>query len=619
MSIFEEAEICQFSMDLLESVGSADASCSDTGWTKDMITKMMSSEPPKLAFNGESRYLTSLWVFGNREDLSRSESTQSANTSGGCELRADNIAPHTQKLQDKIKAALKLLTFREQHILVQFWSPQAIGKHQQLTTISQPFGLGVIDERLYSYRRDSERKLYVVDNNHKEEDLSPPVRVYRRGLPEWTTDLTNYLPKHFPQQEFALQCNLHGYLALPVLDSSTGSCLGVLELLTSSKYKSYAFEVRQVFSALKTTDLTTTQAFDRPTLYVHNELMNNELEKIFTILKVVCEIHRLPLAQTWTMSPFSSFASHEQMLKTSCNSYDRRCLGKTCLSTAALPFHVQDLGLWPFRKACKELHLDKSCSFVGQALFSRGSCFCEDVTKLSEEEYPLVHYAHINGLTSCFAIYLHSVESNGDYVLEFFLPLNMEDGRHVQILNLVHTLKHYIKIASGFELGDKSPIQVVGPLMDLSSNIDPDIISTSLCTVDDVATDSSYENPRVTRSNLAVLDECSSTKVNSEKRYVASTDLGKRKKRKRGLDTMLKVKATYGEDIEKFRFPISLGLWKLKIEVAKRFNLNSKMICLKYWDEDNDFILFSGNEDFEYAKVASGGNNRINLICELSS
>ncbi|GJV43095.1 NIN-like protein [Tanacetum coccineum] len=194
--------------------------------------------------------------------------------------------------------------------------------------------------------------------------------------------------------------------------------------------------------------------------------MNSELEKILSILRVACEIHRLPLAQTWAISPFSSFASHEHILKMSCNSFDSRCLGKTCLSTAALPFHVQDLGLWPFRKACKELHLDKSCSFVGQALFSRGSCFCKDVTKLSAEEYPLVHYAHINGLTSCFAIYLHSLESNADYVLEFFLPLNIEDGRHVQ--NLVQTLKQHVEMASVFELGDKSPIQVVGPSREAS-------------------------------------------------------------------------------------------------------------------------------------------------------
>lgn len=228
--------------------------------------------------------------------------------------------------------------------------------------------------------------------------------------------------------------------------------------------------------------LTLTYAFDTQ---VRNENMNSELEKILSILRVVCEIHRLPLAQTWAISPFSSVASHEQILQMSCNSFNSRCLGKTCLSTAALPFHVQDLGLWPLRKACKELHLDKSCSFVGKVLFSRGSYFCEDVTKLSEEEYPLVHYAHINGITSCFAIYLHSVESNVDYVLEFFLPLNIEEGRHVQ--NLVQTLKQHIEMASVFELGDTSLIQVVGPSREAISlflNTDPQstIISSTITT-----------------------------------------------------------------------------------------------------------------------------------------
>ena len=142
------------------------------------------------------------------------------------------------------------------------------------------------------------------------------------------------------------------------------------------------------------------------------------------------------------------------------------------MSTAALPYYVQDLRLWSFRKACKEQHLDKSSGFVGRALLSHGSCFCEDVTKLSREEYPLVHYALMSGLSSCFAIFLHSIESNNDYVLEFFLPLNIEDGRHVQ--NLVCTLKHSIEIASGFELGDN--VQVFGPSIEASSvfsNTDP--------------------------------------------------------------------------------------------------------------------------------------------------
>ncbi|GKA99090.1 hypothetical protein Tco_0827027, partial [Tanacetum coccineum] len=42
----------------------------------------------------------------------------------------------------------------------------------------------------------------------------------------------------------------------------------------------------------------------------------------------------------------------------------------------------------------------------------------------------------------------------------------------------------------------------------------------------------------------------------------------------------------------------------------------SQMIRLKYLDEDNDLILFSSNDDMEFAKITSGDNNRINLICE---
>lgn len=154
-------------------------------------------------------------------------------------------------MQDKIKSALKLLTFREPRVLVQFWSPRVIGKHQLLTTIDQPFGLGVIDEGLCSYRRDSERNPFVVEKDPEEEDRSPPARVFRRGLPEWTPDITNYNPKDFPLYKSAISCNLHGYLALPVVDPTTGLCVGVLELLMSSKYTSFAFEVQQVHRALK--------------------------------------------------------------------------------------------------------------------------------------------------------------------------------------------------------------------------------------------------------------------------------------------------------------------------------------------------------------------------------
>jgi hypothetical protein len=146
------------------------------------------------------------------------------------------------------------LTFREQHVIVQFWSPAHVvgsNNHQVLTTMDQPFGLGVITEQLTSYRKESHHNLYVVDNDHEEEELSPPARVFRRRLPEWTLDVANYSSKQFPQKDSAIRRDLHGYLALPVVDLFTSSCVGVLEILTSSKYISYAHEIQQVQSALK--------------------------------------------------------------------------------------------------------------------------------------------------------------------------------------------------------------------------------------------------------------------------------------------------------------------------------------------------------------------------------
>ena len=72
-------------------------------------------------------------------------------------------------------------------------------------------------------------------------------------MPEWTSDLSNYLPEDFPQQEYAIHdCNLHGYLALPVFDKTAeGLCVGVLEFLRSSEHKSFAYEVEQVHDALE--------------------------------------------------------------------------------------------------------------------------------------------------------------------------------------------------------------------------------------------------------------------------------------------------------------------------------------------------------------------------------
>ncbi|KAM0059664.1 hypothetical protein Hdeb2414_s0005g00183891 [Helianthus debilis subsp. tardiflorus] len=84
----------------------------------DMLMGEIYAEPQRLMFSSESRYLNPLWVSGNEH--------RSNSTTIGLELGAANIDPNDQKIvkiQDKIEAALKVVMFREQHVLVQFWCP----------------------------------------------------------------------------------------------------------------------------------------------------------------------------------------------------------------------------------------------------------------------------------------------------------------------------------------------------------------------------------------------------------------------------------------------------------------------------------------------------------------
>ncbi|KAD5317317.1 hypothetical protein E3N88_17263 [Mikania micrantha] len=578
-----------------------------------MLWNKISLEQPTVPVSGVSRYLIPLWVSGNEEPRdgpcqSDSSSSQLIITDTGFQLQKMNLFPYHQvSVSCKIRAVLKLLTFREQHVIVQFWSPREVGKLQLLTTIDQPFGVGVASEALCFYRRDSEHNAFLVDKDH-EEDLSPPARVFRRGLPEWTPNLNNYKTKDFPQLDCAIRCGLHGYLALPVFDSSTGLCVGVLELLTSVKYTSYAFEVQQVHKALKVEHLSSPEVFDHPIPKALYECKQIELDKIFVILKNVCDIRNLPLAQAWTVSPSSSFVSNNKVIEKTCSSFDTRCIGKVCMSSANLPFHVRDMGMWHFRKACREQHLDKHSAFVGKALLARGSCYVENVSELSEEEYPLVHNARMSGLTGCFVVFLHSVESDVDYVMEFFLPLDIKGSPHV--LNLVQTLKHTVKTASGFELGDLSSIKVVGPPVDVS------VIKTDSSDSESFVTDNSEPEYANVRDQWPLTNDCIEEicdNFTAEKSSLSKQN----RKRKRYLDTTLSiskvmVNATFNKSMEQFMFPLFHGLSKLKNKVARRFMLEGQKLRLKYIDEDDDLILICCDDDLKFALDAPGN---MNLIC----
>ncbi|PWA90149.1 NIN-like protein [Artemisia annua] len=385
-------------------------------------------------------------------------------------VEPSTIDPHT--IKERITSALKEFRFRDKGVLVQFWSPVAVRNRWLLTAWDQPFGIGGADEGLYSFRFKSELHAIVVDVEDIEE-LRPPGRVYSQKLPEWSLDVDG-------------GGNKYGYIDLPVFESSSDSCVGVLEIITSSNYVDYAFEVQEVSRALKNQNLKSPHVFEDPTFSV-DERRRYELDGILKVLKAVCDDQELPLAQTWARSGHASFVADSGNIERSCSSFNRSCIGKVCMSTYDLPFYVRDLTTWDFFKSCRERHLENSQGVVGRSFSSRGSWFSRDVTELDEDNYPLVPFAHVTGLTSCLAIYITSLEGV-EYVIEFFLPTHSNDDADVQ--RLMKSVKQQIQNASCMRLDVMSAPQVIGGHFILSWDLDTPPLPIALLTDKEVPQDS---------------------------------------------------------------------------------------------------------------------------------
>ncbi|KAA8528211.1 hypothetical protein F0562_035538 [Nyssa sinensis] len=348
----------------------------------------------------------------------------------------------------------------EQHVLAQVWAPVKSGGQYVLTTSGQPFFLDSQSSGLHQYRMVSLTYMFSVDGE-SDEILGLPGRVFRKKLPEWTPNVQYYSSKEYPRLIHALHYNVQGSLALPVFETSGQSCVGVLELVMTSQKINYAPEVDKVCKALEAVNLKSSEILDHANTQICNEGRQNSLAEILEILTVVCETHKLPLAQTWVPCRHRRVLTYGGGLKKSCSSFDGSCMGQICMSTTDAAFYVVDAHLWGFREACNEHHLQKGQGVAGRAFASHSSCFCEDITQFCKTEYPLVHYARMFGLTSSFAICLQSTHTGNDnYIIEFFLPPNITNGRDQRTLldSLLATMKQHfrsLKVASGKKLEDE--------------------------------------------------------------------------------------------------------------------------------------------------------------------
>ncbi|OAY37556.1 hypothetical protein MANES_11G110900v8 [Manihot esculenta] len=317
---------------------------------------------------------------------------------------------------------------KDREVLVQIWVPtKKEGKHV-LTTTDQPCFVSLKSESLARYRYVSENYHFPVEGDSKE-SLGLPGRVFLGKLPESTPDVRFFRNDEYPRKTYAKQYNISGSLAVPVFERGTGTCLGVVEVITTTRYINYRSELETICKALEAFDLRSSQDFCPPSVKACKEFCQAAVPEISEILGSVCETHKLPLALTW--------ARCFQQGKGGCRHFDEKFAN--CISTVDSACFVDDRECLVFHAACSEQFLSLGQGIVGRAFVTNKQCFASDVTAFSKTDYPLSHHAKVLGLHAAVAIPLRSThDGSADFVLELFLPKDCRDPEeHKQMQELL--------------------------------------------------------------------------------------------------------------------------------------------------------------------------------------
>ncbi|KAE8690707.1 Protein NLP2 [Hibiscus syriacus] len=315
---------------------------------------------------------------------------------------------------------------KDRDVLIQIWVPiKREGKHV-LTTEGQPYSLNTNCKSLEIFRDVSKSYNFPAEEDSKE-SVGLPGRVFLGKLPEWTPDVRFFRRDEYPRISFAQEYNVGGSLALPVFEGATGTCLGVVELVTTTQKINYRPELEHVCKALEAVDLRSSPNFTPPNVEACNELYQAALTELAEVLRSVCKAYKLPLALTW--APCLSQG------KNGCRHSDENFYH--CVSTVDAACFVADKDFSDFLEACSEHHLFRGQGVVGRAFTTNKQCFATDITVFSKTNYPLSHHARMFGLRGAVAIPLQSIFTRSvEFVLELFLPKDCLDSKaQKQMLN----------------------------------------------------------------------------------------------------------------------------------------------------------------------------------------
>ncbi|XP_030528006.1 protein NLP8 [Rhodamnia argentea] len=350
--------------------------------------------------------------------------------------------PLARSLDEKMLRALSL--FKEYSgggILAQVWVPIKLGDQYVLSTCEQPY---LLDKMLEGYREVSRTFTFSAEGKPGT-FLGLPGRVFTSKVPEWTSNVMYYNNSEYLRVKHAVHHNIRGSIALPVFDCTDKSCCAVLELVTMKEKANFDLEMEKVCLALQAVNLRTTPPRLLPQCLSRNQ--RTALAEISDILRAVCHAHRFPLALTWIPCCFSEGAADEIVrirVRDSSRNANEKCI--LCIEDTAC--YVNDKEMQGFVHACAEHYLAEGQGLAGKALQSNHPFFYPDVKAYDINAYPLVHHARRFGLNAAVAIRLRSTfTGDDDYILEFFLPVNIKGSAEQQLLldNLSRTMQRICK------------------------------------------------------------------------------------------------------------------------------------------------------------------------------
>ncbi|XP_057542834.1 protein NLP9-like [Amaranthus tricolor] len=381
-------------------------------------------------------------------------------------------------------------------ILAQVWVPVRSGDHYILSTSEQPY---LLDEMLLGYREVS--RSYTFSIEQKPGSFPGlPGRVFMSKMPEWTSNVSYYSSAEYLRVQHARHHQVRGSVALPIF-TQQASCCAVLELVTVTEKSNFHFEIDSLCRALEAVDLRTTKP-PRLLSQCFSPNQKTALAEITDVLRAVCNAHRLPLALTWIPCTFEEGDGYKIFqIQVKDNSLNLNKKSVLCIEETAC--YVNDKHMQEFVHACGEHFLEEGQGVAGKALQTNRSFFFCDVKNYHISEYPHVLHARKFGLNAAVAIRLRSTYTGvDDYILEFFLPPNINENKEQQLLldSLSGTIQRVCK--SLRTVSDAELVDSIDP------KDDPCGVSQSLFTNDRPLTQEGSNGSRQSLDRPMIVNDC---------------------------------------------------------------------------------------------------------------